>query len=331
MKKPINTKKSPFPPDCEDGQFGPLPKTVDRNKILWVDWFDDHFYEIGFADGTTQTMVSYSTIAGIISNPFFSRWRGKLGNEEADRILHESADAGSRVHHAWYVYVNNGAVLYRAPWNKAQAIPAELVAEIKEKYPMWCELHTQEEQIQVHRLKRWMQEVKPTTVASEMTVFSPSTGVAGTLDTLFGVTEGAYKINGREPLELQKGLTIVDIKTGSSAQTEDVQVQLGVYAQLLEESYPEFGKVVQGLMIKTQAQTRTGIEGLSTTLYNREQLDQGWEIFQPMHKLWQWKHESAIPKRLKFPAIIAHDIGDDDVPAANAHGGSPSKIGEKNA
>jgi hypothetical protein len=309
----------------------PVVEKPQKPTVVWVDWFDDHFYEIGFADGTSQTLVSYSTVANIVSNPFFSRWRGKLGNEEADRILHETGDAGSRVHHAWYVYVNKGAVMYRAPWNKHQPISPELVSEVKEKYPLWCELHTQEEQIQLHRLKRWMQQVQPITVASEMTVYSPSAGVAGTLDTLFDVTAGLYGINGREPLMLKKGLTLVDIKTGSSTQADDVQVQLGVYAKLLEESHPEFGKVVQGLMIKTQAQTRTGIEGLSTTLYNREQLDQGWEIFQPMHKLWTWKHELAIPKRLKFPAIIAHDIGDNDVPAANAHGGSPSKIGEKNA
>lgn len=41
---------------------------------------------------------SVTTVLSIIRKPFLERWRGELGNEEADRLRDEAGDLGSMVH-----------------------------------------------------------------------------------------------------------------------------------------------------------------------------------------------------------------------------------------
>ncbi len=45
-------------------------------------------------------LPSVTGILGIINEPGLNAWRGRVGNEEADRVMHASADFGTRVHAA---------------------------------------------------------------------------------------------------------------------------------------------------------------------------------------------------------------------------------------
>lgn len=51
------------------------------------------YYQIG-----DKQYVSVTTALSIIRKPFLERWRGELGNEEADRIRDEAGELGSVVH-----------------------------------------------------------------------------------------------------------------------------------------------------------------------------------------------------------------------------------------
>mgnify|MGYP001585161168 CR=1 FL=1 len=49
-------------------------------------------------DGTEYPSVT--TVLQVLSKPALARWRGKIGNEEADKISREATELGTRVHRA---------------------------------------------------------------------------------------------------------------------------------------------------------------------------------------------------------------------------------------
>lgn len=48
---------------------------------------------------------SVTEVLALLDKPFLARWRGKIGNEEADRISRESAQVGRNVHQMIEVYL----------------------------------------------------------------------------------------------------------------------------------------------------------------------------------------------------------------------------------
>lgn len=86
-----------------------------------------------------QLYPSVTTILGIIRRPYLERWRGNLGNEEADRVLAEAGDIGTRVHDGceainmgreWYATDAQTEAMIRAyeDWYKS-TVKRVLVAE----------------------------------------------------------------------------------------------------------------------------------------------------------------------------------------------------------
>ena len=49
-------------------------------------------------DGTDYPSVTH--VLGVLAKPALARWRGKIGNEEADKISREATELGTRVHRA---------------------------------------------------------------------------------------------------------------------------------------------------------------------------------------------------------------------------------------
>lgn len=47
---------------------------------------------------------SVTQVLGIVRKEFLEKWRGKLGNKECDRIMHESQEIGHRIHDAIECY-----------------------------------------------------------------------------------------------------------------------------------------------------------------------------------------------------------------------------------
>lgn len=98
---------------------------------------------------------SVTTALGVIRKPFLEVWRGKLGNEEADRVMHEAADLGSTVHDYCHM-INTG-----------QAVdPADEYREMVMAYQKW--------------LSTTVKEI----VLAEQVVYSHKYQFAGRLDLL---------------------------------------------------------------------------------------------------------------------------------------------------
>lgn len=49
-------------------------------------------------NGKVVSWPSVSEVIGLLDKPFLARWRGKIGNEAADKIAKESAAVGTEVH-----------------------------------------------------------------------------------------------------------------------------------------------------------------------------------------------------------------------------------------
>ena len=157
---------------------------------------EDRFYIV---DG--KEVPSVTTVLSIIRRPFLERWRGRLGNEEADRIRDEAADLGQRLHHLCLQYhqVQCGF----AVWDKPNVIPEELG-------PMFMAyLH-------------WFNAVVEKVVVCEIAIASKSFQYAGTLD-LLAVIKGDS-----EP-------SVVDLKTSNNF-WPDMPLQLAAYRHALQEN-----------------------------------------------------------------------------------------------
>lgn len=67
------------------------------------------YYEI---DG--KMYPSVTTALSIIHKPQLEQWRGNVGNEEADRVMHEAADIGTEVH-SYCDLINSGITDFTVP------------------------------------------------------------------------------------------------------------------------------------------------------------------------------------------------------------------------
>ena len=90
-KKKKNTSKS-------------TPKS-DKKEIIGIpiSWWDSRYYPCIAPDGSEIYLPSVTTILGAVSKgDFLEKWRGDIGNREADLRMNEAGDRGSRVHHACF-------------------------------------------------------------------------------------------------------------------------------------------------------------------------------------------------------------------------------------
>lgn len=226
-----------------------------------------------------------------------SSWRGQVGNWEADKVINEAAEKGSRIHSAISVLVQGGDVYLFNP-RKPAYNQVELNEQISASSNPWYILNNQQEMLEVFRFQSWLNEVSPSALASEITIFSLLHKFAGTLDLLLTIKAGKYNINGEKPIELPAGRFILDIKTGNE-DDQNHPKQLAAYMQAYEEDSND--EIVGGLIVYTNAKTKSG---LKTVFYSRETLLIEFERFLDVKKVFD--HYSTIkPEMLTLPAKIS--------------------------
>ena len=125
-------------------------------------------------DGKRYDAVT-TVIGYTVRQPWLEKWRGDVGNQQADRKRDEAAEHGTNVH-AGTLLVAQGTT----------EIPFDL-----------SELH----QEQVDAFKRWFDVAVSEVIGVEQTVYNDSYGYAGTLD-LIAILRG------------DKLPSIIDTKTG---------------------------------------------------------------------------------------------------------------------
>jgi len=278
------------------------PKAID---VKLVEWFDDHWYKVRYINEAKQEVEDYfasvTTKLGALHKGFLAHWRGQVGNVEADRIFMEGCDKGSRIHHAWYTYMNGGAVVFQKDRNPAYT--KEEMAEIVKKYKEnICVLRRQEDMLDVHKLQRMCQVLKPTPAFNEHTLYDVDEHDAGTTDNIFDIEAGSYMVAGAKALTLPKGRYIFDLKTGKSID-DTARKQVSRYAVMAEKM--GLGTISGALIGHTGASTRSGIQGLTVVYLTRKQIIEENEKYLRIARVWDDNFTTAKPKVFQLPALIS--------------------------
>lgn len=274
-----------------------------------VEFFNDHWYKVDLLEeglAKTHWIPSVTTKLNIIGKPFLTKWRGDVGNREADLKMFEAGQRGKRIHHAWHVFCTSGTVVYN-PWEHPNYTEAE-IAELKKSHPLMTILQYQDEMLDLIKLQRLVKELKPKMIESEKVVYCLETNDAGTVDNIWDIEAGSYFINGSKPLTVEAGRYIVDLKTGSVVD-DNAYLQIASYAHCvssmkqLEGNYADSN--IQGtLILHTGSSNKSGIEGFSAKLRNNAEKNKDYEDYRLAAKLWERKHSGDTPKVFEFPSLI---------------------------
>jgi hypothetical protein len=275
-----------------NGKQNPIIKTVE--------WFDDRFYKVLMTNGDVEYFPSVTTVLQVVNMPFIAHWRGDIGNELADQKMNEAARKGTAIHHACAVIAQGG----RVDWINTEFSedPEREKALAQMKYflndQFFVFRRTQEDWIHVVRFFKWWTVLNPKLIYSEHKVYSMKKKVAGTLDLAIEVKEGDYQISGKEPVHLAAGVYIVDLKTGKEIHDSHF-MQVGQYADMIDQP------VVGAMILHTNAQIRTGIDGVKTYIRTREQILSDTKDFDSAHALWLRENAEFKPKVLELPTSLS--------------------------
>lgn len=293
-----------------------------ENKTNVISWFDDRFYKCKLTKEQIKKiqtnaskinpkfeytvidnnifLPSTTTILSSSPKEWLSRWRGQVGNWEADRIMNEALDKGSRIHTAISEAINGTVILLNNP--KAPSYTKEQITAIEtESKKGVLVLSNQQEMLEVWRIVQFINIVKPQIIASEMTVYSEKYGFAGTLDLLFYIEKGSYSLGDKETFEVEKsGHYILDIKTGGE-DDNNYPEQLASYYKAVEESSDY--KVEGAVILYSNANKKRGIEGFKAVQFSRSDLDYHFQGFTYQYNIWLKKSQTT-PKVFDLPSLI---------------------------
>lgn len=285
--------------------------TLNGKEVKLIEYFNEHWYKIETEAGPDY-FPSYTTKLSIVDKPFLSRWRGDIGNREADYIMEQAGEKGSKIHSAWLAMTTGGAVIYQN--RKKPNFTHEEIEELMDEYAGNISIvQNQDEQVDVFKLALWDEALKPEYLYSENIVYSLTNKEAGTVDKIIRVSDGDYMINGSKPLRLKAGVYIVDLKTGKAISDEHYMQIAGYRAAVLEMGLFKPEEIMGGIILHTGAKTRSGIEGLATLLRTNEELDQDYSDYRDAAYLWERKNKDNKPTVFEFPSIITlrketHDV-----------------------
>lgn len=274
---------------------------MSEEAVVLVEWFSEHWYKVSVNE-KTHYIPSVTTKLGIIDKPFLAKWRGDIGNREADLRVYEASQMGTRIHWAWATALKGGAVIYD-PW-KNPVYSAEGLTDLGKKYHgNMAILRTQEEMAHLHKLQLQFKALQPLVLGVEQTVFDLEYNDAGTIDSIYKMKAGDYQVAGKTPLHIPEGLWVHDLKSGKTVDEENVWLQTAPYLVMYEKTNNV--KAVGCMVTHTNALVKSGISGLKTLLRSREQImDQDYPDYRRAAKLWERDHKEDQPHQYSFPSII---------------------------
>lgn len=271
-----------------------------KEEIALVQYYDEHWYKITVAD-VIHYLPSVTTKLGIIDKPFLAKWRGDLGNREADLRMHEAGQRGTRIHWAYEVALKGGVVIYD-PWQNPVYTEQGIIDLKAEHDGKVAILRTQDEMWQIWKLQRQFEVLNPYVVGVEEKVFDIPQRDAGTIDNILDIDEGEYLIAGSKPLYLAAGIYINDLKTGRVVD-ENTWLQLSAYGYMYEQKYQV--KIAGALITHTSANIKGGIRGLKTLVRDRTTLlGKDYPDYRHACALWEREHADDRPDTFEFPAFI---------------------------
>jgi hypothetical protein len=268
-------------------------------KIKMINYFDSHWYRVELTKGEVRYVPSVTQKLGIIDKPFLSRWRGDLGNREADMRVFEAQRRGSRIHQGWETFCKGGTIIFNP--QEHPNYTEEEITKLKQENALFYTFFYQDEYLDLLKLAKFMEIVQPKILATEQTVVSLANNDAGTLDNLFEIKEGSYLINGAKPLKIPGGIYVADLKTGSQVDKSAYR-QTAAYVQCVQEM--GIANPVGTMILHTQSKNRGGIEGLGVHLRAGNDLHRDYDHYRMIAALWDVEHEGDAPRDFEYPTLV---------------------------
>lgn len=268
-------------------------------QIKQIEWFDNRFYKVELHGQPTRFIPSVTTKLGIIDKPFLSKWRGDIGNREADMRVFEAAERGTRIHHAYDVLQKGGVIIYN-PWNRPTYTKEE-IQELEKNNTLYSIVKYQDEMLQVYKLHQFIEIVKPKILLTEMTVVNLDENDAGTVDAVYEIKEGNYLVDGSKPLFIPGGIYVADLKTGKTVDKSAYR-QTAAYLQAIKKMklYEPIGTMI----LHTASKNRSGIEGFGVEIRNEKEALNDYKEYRLISDLWEIEHKDDYPKLIEFPSIL---------------------------
>ncbi len=273
-------------------------KTIDeKNGILQITTVDERFYAKPSLNQTTglpeyQFIPSVSWICSYFPKGIaFFKWLAEKGWDESESIKMEAGEKGSKVHKATEEIDKGEKVSIDSKFINPTTEQLEELS-FEEYHCLWT-------------YTKWLEETKPTLLATEFNIFTPLYG--GTIDRLFVIDGEVW---------------LVDLKTGQNIFPSHV-LQISAYKHGLEfneeimKKLKELGKTIDDIKLATlQLGYRKNKNG-----YKFTEQDDKYNIFLSVYELWKDENFGKSPAQKDYPLFLEYNHKKEEIKVAEV----PSK------
>lgn len=277
---------------------------MEHLSIKLIDSFDSHFYEVLFVDGTTKLFPSVTTILQAYPKPHLMKFRGEIGNNQADQLMNRGAKRGSSIHNAVEKMLNGAAILYD---NGLGSISQREI----DAYQLQYETVIMQDQIeynQVFRIKQLFDMWQPEILATEQKIFDFDNEYAGTMDQVMRLRAGSYVINGLDYKIPETGVYVTDVKSGGFLD-DSANYQTAAYAKaFLKTGVISKDEFKGTIILHCNSRGVKGIEGMSIKVRDRFDVDDDYIGFKVVHQLWKLTMNQR-PKVWQMPNALIYRKG----------------------
>lgn len=274
-----------------------------------VNVLDDRFYTINNED----FYPSVTTVLGVYPKGYgFDKWLKENG-EQADEILKEAGDSGSKVHDAIDRIIKGQEVTWVHKFVDTfhlQSVESleKFVEDDKngmaDKYMREVPYFSLIEWQMVLKFVDFVNSVNPVFVANEFNIISVEMRLGGTLDIVCEILD---------PNDKKWYRWLIDAKTSNYIHKTH-ELQIATYAVMFNEKYPDIPIDKTGILwlkAQTKGPDKTGkkIQGAGWQLkeFERPYLD-AYKIFKHVRVIFDEENPNYKPKNLIYPDRIKIEV-----------------------
>lgn len=258
-------------------------KNVDEKQgIVQVTIADERWYLKMNGENVIKAVPSVTWIAGKYPKGVaFYKWLADKGWDETEAIKQAAGVKGSKVHLAITDVLMGNEVRIDSKYpNPKTGILEEL---------------TLEECDAILSFIKWKDEVKPESIAWDLTVFSDKYNYAGTIDYL---------------CKIDSEIFVVDFKTSAQVWTE-YELQVSAYKNVLIEEnpgIPALGNTKDIKLMILQVGYKRNKNG-----YKENIIDDKFKLFLSARDIWANEHDGEQPNKRDYPIVLSPGIKPEDI------------------
>lgn len=260
-----------------------------------VNFLDSRYY-------TTDNITFYpsvTTVLGVYPKGYgFDKWLKENG-ENADEILREAGEQGSKVHDAIDQMIKGQEVKWTHTFVdtlQLQSVEssARFVDDCKNglvsKYHKEVQFFSMDEWQMIMRFVDFTEKYEPIFIANEFNIISDEMRIGGTLDIVCDIAGERW---------------LIDVKTSNYIHKTH-ELQLAVYAKMFNEKNPDM-KIDRVGILWLKAATRTegkgkAIQGIGWQLKEFERhYEESYKLFKHIRAIWDEENNNYKPKNLIYP------------------------------